>query len=81
MGFGHFYVLRFKRGLLFMILGLVVEILFFVAFFGAFFSESPILTIVFGLIWLGLWAWQVKDSASLVKTYNEFFEATGQFPW
>jgi hypothetical protein len=81
MGLGHFYALRIKRGLLFMLLGLIIEILFFVAFFGAFFGESSILAMLFGFIWVGLWAMQIRDSASLVKTYNESLKATGQSPW
>jgi hypothetical protein len=67
MGLGQLYTHRIKRGLMFMILGLTVEILFFISFFGAFFSLSPILTLVFGVIWLGLWVFQIRDADSLAK--------------
>ena len=71
MGFGHFYIHRFRRGVLILIIGLVTGIVFFVAIFGGFFAASFLIATLIGSIRLALWAWQIYDAHALVKTYNE----------
>ncbi len=81
MGCGHFGLKRVGRGLAFLIVGLVTMIMFFISYFGAFFEESPMLTILFGGIWLILWILQIVDATYLMRKYNEGIETLGHPPW
>jgi TM2 domain-containing membrane protein YozV len=81
MGFGHFYMTRFKRGILVLILGIVTGIIFFVAVFGGFFSESFTIAAAFGSMRLALWMWQIYDAHKLANVYNEKLKDTGRPPW
>lgn len=81
MGIGHFYLVRVARGLMFLGVGIVTGILFFVAVFGAFFSASFLVAAVVGSVRLILWIWQVIDARRLTKKYNQFLEDTGKPPW
>jgi len=81
MGVGHFYLVRVARGLMFLVVGIVTGVFFFVAVFGAFFSASFLVAAVAGSVRLILWIWQVIDARRLTKKYNQFLENTGKPPW
>jgi TM2 domain-containing membrane protein YozV len=87
-GIGHFYVGKIGRGILFLVVGVVVKIVFAGTYligmlqlvfgtsgwgFGAF--------VLIGLLNLGLWIWQIYDAYALANKYNSEAERTGKPPW
>lgn len=81
MGFGQFYMTRFKRGILVLIAGIVTGIIFFVAVFGGFFGDSFTIAATVGSIRLILWMAQIYDAHKLANNYNEKLKDTGRPPW
>lgn len=81
MGFGHFYLTRFKRGITILIVSIATGMIFFIAVFGAFFALSLPVAAAVGVLRLGLWLWQTYDARKLANIYNEKLKDTGSPPW
>lgn len=77
MGIGHVYLGRMGRGIVILFSGVVTGVLFYGAMVTAFFSIG----IIFGVIRLFLWIWQIYDAHKLTKRYNSVLESTGRAPW
>jgi TM2 domain-containing membrane protein YozV len=77
MGIGHVYLGRMGRGIVILFSGVVTGVLFYSAMVTAFFSIG----IVFGVVRLFLWIWQIFDAYKLTKRYNSVLESTGKAPW
>jgi TM2 domain-containing membrane protein YozV len=70
-GAGHFYLRKIRRGVVFLVLGIVVK-------------TALLLPLAFGLVAivnLGLWIAQIYDAHALAKKYNAYVERTGKPPW
>jgi TM2 domain-containing membrane protein YozV len=87
-GFGHIYVGKIGRGVVFLVVGIIVKIAL------VFFWLAGMIELTFGgtgaafgllillaLLNLGLWVWQIYDAYALAKKYNAEAERTGKPPW
>jgi hypothetical protein len=81
MGLGHLYLIRFRRGFLIMITGIMTGIVFILAGFSAFYEYSFPVAALVGSSRIALWAWQIIDARKLAKRYNEVLENTEKPPW
>jgi TM2 domain-containing membrane protein YozV len=77
MGIGHVYLRRMGRGIVILFSGVLTGVLFYSSMVTAFFSIG----IVFGVVRLFLWIWQIYDAHKLTKRYNSVLESTGKAPW
>lgn len=77
MGVGHIYLGRMGRGIVILFSGILTGILFYAAMVTAFFSIG----ILFGIVRLSLWIWQIHDAHKLTRRYNDALESTGIPPW
>jgi uncharacterized membrane protein len=82
MGVGHIYVGRLKRGLLLLIVCIVLASLTYGSMLLGFvtFGLGWIGAIVFGIILLILWIWQIFNAYRLAKQFNKAVEETGKAP-
>jgi sensor c-di-GMP phosphodiesterase-like protein len=65
------------RGIVILFSGILTGILFYAAMVTAFFSIG----ILFGIVRLSLWIWQIHDAHKLTRRYNDALESTGKPPW
>jgi hypothetical protein len=83
LGFGHFYVGRIGRGLIFLVVGFIVKVGFILSI--ALSALSPnsgnMAYIPLALLNLVVWAFQIYDAYGLAKRYNAEVEQTGRPPW
>lgn len=82
MGIGHIYVGKFRRGMLILAVGLLLNFLTWASFtlsmrmFGFGFMAS----FLFGIVLLVVWVGQVFDAYRLAGVYNRHVQAYGR-PW
>ncbi len=77
-GMGHIYLGRAARGVAFLLTDWAVSIV------GVVFMFTAILWpvgVMFFLVSVGLFFWQILDADSLVRHYNKVLEETGNVPW
>jgi TM2 domain-containing membrane protein YozV len=77
MGAGHLYLGRMGRGIVILFCGTFTGILFYAAMITAYFSIG----IIFGIVRVLLWIWQIYDAHRLTARYNDALESTGKPPW
>jgi TM2 domain-containing membrane protein YozV len=87
-GIGHFYVGKIGRGVVLLVVGIVLKLAIPLLWFGSameltFTQAGPAtgLLILFALLNLITWIWQIYDAYRLAKTYNAVVESTGKPPW
>lgn len=95
-GVGHIYVGKIGRGLALLILGIMLQwVLGFFVFFGMMFGGIyggpryglPILVgglaglIIWILVTLAIFIWQIYDAYKLAKYYNEYVQQYRKAPW
>lgn len=83
MGIGHIYVGKIKRGMGFLIVGLILDGLPYSGFldFVGFWLHDFVGIIFFWVIPLIFLIWQTYDAYSLAKEYNESVRSYGKKPW
>jgi hypothetical protein len=82
MGIGHIYVGRVKRGISLLVVGIILAALSYGSILlGLVAYELGVAAIVFGIILLILWIWQILNAYSLAKQFNKAVEETGKEPW
>jgi TM2 domain-containing membrane protein YozV len=87
LGIGHIYVGRLVRGIVVLIVGIISLLLTFLGLIAStevgFALEMEGLRILglFGILYLGLWIWQIFDAYDLAKEFNRTVQETGKEPW
>ena len=96
-GVGHIYVGKIGRGLALLVLGIIIGWVFgFLTLFGVIFGATfrypgyrygglIVVGIVGGIIWflivLAIFIWQIYDAYSLAKYYNSYVQRYRKAPW
>jgi sensor c-di-GMP phosphodiesterase-like protein len=75
-------VRRVKRGIVLLIVGIILAALSYGSMLlGLVAYELGVAAIIFGIILLILWIWQILNAYSLAKQFNKAVEETGKEPW
>jgi TM2 domain-containing membrane protein YozV len=77
MGVGHFYLGRMGRGTVILFAGIFTGVLYYAAMITAFFTIG----LMFGIVRVLLWVWQIYDAHKLTQRYNYALENIGKPPW
>lgn len=95
-GVGHIYVGKIGRGLAILVLGIILQwvlgfFIFFGIIFGGIYGGRPFgLSLLLGgfaglIIWalvtIALFIWQIYDAYKLAKYYNDHVRQHGKAPW
>lgn len=82
MGIGHMYIGKIGRGLAFLAVGIVLEILILPTILLAESMETLIgfMSLLF-IVDIIIWIWQIYDAYSLAKYYNTYLAEHEKPPW
>jgi TM2 domain-containing membrane protein YozV len=83
MGIGHIYVGKIAKGVVFLIVGIILAGLVWVSFALGFLTLGFgfIFTLIFAVILVILWIYQIVDAYNLAKMFNREVQSTGKPPW
>jgi hypothetical protein len=78
------YVGKIGRGIVILVSGIIIYILFAIMTFSLSSQGSSaviIMMIIFGIVYFAFWIWQIFNARKLAKEFNELVRATGKEPW